>query len=81
MLFLIDQLINLILREVRLNMFGTSIEKVRIKKLNLDFECQMDLITGKGIRLQSVESFHRKADKFTKKNEKVYDGLQSEFFG
>ena len=62
-------------------MFGTSIEKVRIKKLNLDFECQMDLITGKGIRLQSVESFHRKADKFTKKNEKVYDGLQSEFFG
>lgn len=62
-------------------MYGTSINHVRIKKLNLDLECQMDILQGKGIRLQSTEAFHKKADKFTKKTEKVYDGLQSEFFG
>lgn len=62
-------------------MFGTSITKVRVKKLNLDLACAMDLINGQGIRLQSTESFHQKVDKFTKKTEKVWDGLQSEFFG
>ena len=62
-------------------MFGTSIQNVYIEKLNLDLECQMDLLQGKGIRLQSTESYHKKVDKFTKKSEKVYDGLQSEFFG
>lgn len=61
--------------------FGTSISNVQIEKINLDLECQVDLLSGKGIRLQSPESFHRKADKFTKKSEKVWDGLQSEFFG
>lgn len=62
-------------------MFGTSIQNVRIEKLNLDLECTLDILEGRGIRLQSVEAFHRKVDKFTKKSEKVYDGLQSEFFG
>ena len=62
-------------------MFGTSIENVRIEKLNLDLECTIDLLEGRGIRLQSPDSFHKKADKFTKKSEKVWDGLQSEFFG
>ena len=62
-------------------MFGTSISNVGIEKINLDLECAMDILEGKGIRLQSTESFHKKADKFTKKSEKVWDGLQSEFFG
>jgi len=62
-------------------MFGTKIQKVRVVKLNLDFECYMDLLEGRGIRLQSPEAYHQKTDKFTKKNEKVWDGLQSEFFG
>ena len=57
-------------------MFGTSISNVQIEKLNLDLECQMDLLQGKGIRLTSPESFHRKADKFTKKSEK-YKQLDS----
>ena len=54
--------------------FDSKISSVRIEKLNLDLECYMDLLEGRGIRLQSVESFD-------KKNEKVEDGLQSEFFG
>lgn len=62
-------------------MFGTSISNVQIEKINLDLECQIDLIEGRGIRLQSTDAFHKKADKFTKKSEKVWDGLQSEFFG
>ena len=62
-------------------MFGTSITNVQVEKLNLDLECAMDMIEGLGIRLRSTESFHQKADKFTKKSEKVWDGLQSEFFG
>ena len=62
-------------------MFGTSIVNVQVEKLNLDLECIADLLNGTGIRLQSTESFHQKIDKFTKKTEKVWDGLQSEFFG
>lgn len=62
-------------------MFGTTVEHVQIEKLNLDFECTMDILNGKGIRLQSVEAFQKKVDKFSKKTEKVWDGLQSEFFG
>lgn len=62
-------------------MYGTSIVNVQVEKLNLDLECALDILEGKGIRLQSTESFHSKADKFTKKYEKVHDGLQSEFFG
>lgn len=50
-----------------------NIKKVRIVKLDLDRECAKDLASGRGIRLQSVESF--------RKNEKVWDGLQSPFFG
>ena len=62
-------------------MFGTSINSVRVKKLDLDFECMYDLVTGKGIRIDSVESYQTKEDKYSKKIEKVYNGLQSEFFG
>ena len=61
--------------------FGTSIEHVRIEKLNLDLECTMDILLGKGIRLRSPDAFYKKADKHSKKTEKVWDGLQSEFFG
>lgn len=62
-------------------MFGTNIEHVRVKKLNLELECATDILNGRGIRLKSPEAFHKKADKFSKKTEKVWDGLQSEFFG
>lgn len=55
-------------------MFDSKIESVQVEKLNLDMQCYIDLSTGTGIRLRSVESFN-------KKNEKIYDGLQSEFFG
>ena len=61
--------------------FGTNIAYVQPEKLNLDLECAMDILNGRGIRLQSVESFYKKEDKFSKKIEKVPDGLQSEFFG
>lgn len=52
----------------------TSIEYVRVEKIPLDLECMNDLMTGNGIRITSVESFD-------KKNQKIYNGLQSEFFG
>ena len=70
-----------IIKEEKDKMFGTSISHVRVKKMNLDLACTMDLINGTGIRLQSTDSFHQKTDKLTKKTEKVWDGLQSDFFG
>jgi hypothetical protein len=54
-------------------MFDSKIESVMIEKLNLDLECYYDLIMGNGIRINSTEAYD-------KKNEKVYNGLQSEFF-
>ena len=51
-----------------------DIEYVRVEKIPLDLECWHDIATGNGIRLNSVESFD-------KKNQKIYRGLQSEFFG
>ena len=54
-------------------MNDTTIVAARISKLDLDFECKYDLISKKGIRIDSPESFH--------KSEKVYNGLQSVFFG
>ena len=51
-----------------------NIEYVAVEKIPLDLECWHDLATGNGIRLTSVESFD-------KKNQKIYRGLQSEFFG
>lgn len=56
------------------SLFGSRITGVRAKKLNLDYECYSDFLSGKGIRLTSVESFD-------KKNDKIWNGLQSEFFG
>lgn len=52
------------------------INQVRIIKLNLDVIAQTDIQSGNGIRLQSVEAFDKK-----RKNAKIEDGLQSEFFG
>ena len=51
-----------------------NIEYVAVEKIPLDLECWHDIATGNGIRLNSVESFD-------KKNQKIYRGLQSEFFG
>lgn len=62
-------------------MFGTSIKNVIPYGRNLESDCLNDLTYGKGIRLQSAESFQKKADKFSKKLEKVPDGLQSNWFG
>lgn len=53
---------------------GTHIEKVFVQKLDLDFECMYDLMTGHGIRISNPEAYNAK-------KEKNYDGLQSEFWG
>lgn len=60
--------------------YDSNINYVRVKLLDLDAECQMDLASGKGIRIDSVESFGKSHDS-KKPNEKIYHGLQSEFFG
>lgn len=62
-------------------MFGTSIKNVRPYGRNLELDCLDDLTYGKGLRLTSAEAFQKKADKFSKKIEKVPTGLQSQFFG
>ena len=54
--------------------FGTEVMKVIPFSRNFDNDCREDFINGKGIRIQSHESFD-------KKNQKIYDGLQSPFFG
>ena len=53
-----------------------SVNKVRVVKLDLDTVCQLDLQSGNGIRLTSVESFDKKDH-----NNKIYTGIQSDFFG
>ena len=55
-------------------MYETNIETVKVNKLPLEFICELQMSNGKGIRLQSVESYN-------KKGEKIWDGLQSQFFG
>ena len=47
---------------------------VGVDTFDLDSECWTDIAEGRGIRIKSVESFD-------KKHQKIYDGLQSEFFG
>ena len=54
-------------------MFDSKIESVKVEKLDLNLECYYDLLNRKGIRLSSSEAFD-------KKNNKIYNGLQSEFF-
>lgn len=54
--------------------FGTDVIKVNPFAYNFDRECRSDFLKGKAIRLESVESFD-------KKKNKIYNGLQSEFFG
>ena len=56
--------------------FNTTINKVTISMIDLDSECLFDISTKRGIRITSVEAFDAK-----KKNEKIWNGLQSEFFG
>jgi len=55
-------------------MFRTKILKVIPEKFDLDRECKLDMATGNGLRLTSVEAFDNK-------DQKIYNGLQSEFFG
>ena len=47
-----------------------NVEHVRVVKLNLDAACQLDLQSGNGIRLTSVESFDKKDH-----NNKIYTGI------
>lgn len=54
-------------------MFETNVEEVTVEKVPLDFMRAYTMAIGKGIRIDSVESYH--------KEEKVWSGLQSEFFG
>ena len=54
--------------------YGTIIKEVIVSTLILDEECRNDLAEGKGIIIDSVESFDKKGDK-------IYHGLQSQFFG
>lgn len=69
--------------------FETHISGVTPVKINMDLECLVDLQSGKGLRLTSVDSFSQKPDKRDKrlngdqkpKMAKIYTGLQSEFFG
>lgn len=55
-------------------LFDSEIRRVSVEKFSLDVECSLDMIEGRGIRLTSVDSFD-------KKNQKIYTGLQSSFFG
>ena len=55
-------------------LFHTKVRRVEVHGLNLDEECKKDFARGKGIRLMSPDSYD-------KKNNKIYDGLQSTFFG
>ena len=52
----------------------SELEYVAVEKIPLDLECWSDLASGNGIRITDVESFD-------KKHQKLYHGLQSEFFG
>lgn len=60
--------------KMELGSFGTKIVSVKPEKLDLDWSCRLDLATGKGLRISSVEAFDNK-------QQKIYTGLQSEFFG
>jgi len=55
-------------------MYGTKIKHAYVEKIDLEYECMNDLIEGNGIRLDSVDSYDNK-------NQKIFNGLQSEFFG
>lgn len=55
-------------------MYDTRIEKVNVECLDLDFERQYDFLNGKGIRIDSAEAYDQK-------KRKLWNGLQSEFWG
>lgn len=61
--------------------FESHIDRVTPIKCNMDIECMLDMQNGKGIRINNVDSFEKKPDKYTKKHMKTWNGLQSEFFG
>ena len=54
--------------------YGTIIRSAVVYTIDLDEACKNDIATGKGIFIDSVESFG-------KKGEKIWHGLQSPFFG
>lgn len=55
-------------------MYGSKIAAVQPEIINLDQERMADELLEKSIRITEVESFNRKG-------EKIWNGLQSEFFG
>lgn len=55
-------------------MYDTHIERVNVETLDLDMECAVDMITGKGIRISSAEAYDSK-------KRKIRNGLQSDFWG
>lgn len=54
--------------------FETKVHRVLIEKLDWNECCREDFLDGKAIRLTSPDAFDRKG-------EKIYNGLQSAFFG
>lgn len=54
--------------------YDTCIRRAETGKIDMDQACREDFINGRGIRLTSVESFDKKGNK-------IYNGLQSPFFG
>jgi DNA-directed RNA polymerase beta' subunit len=54
--------------------FDTMVQRTKIEKLDLDYECKKDFLNGKGVLITS-------SDAYDKKGEKIYNGLQSPFFG
>lgn len=55
-------------------MYDTKIEMVQVEKLDLDYERYYDFVTGRGIRIDSAEAYDAK-------KRKIWNGLQSEFWG
>lgn len=55
-------------------LYDTCIRNAETGKYDMDKECRSDFLNGYGVRLTSVESFDKKGNK-------IYNGLQSSFFG
>lgn len=58
----------------KLTRFDTTVKRVRAFTRNLHQDMENDFLRGKGIRITSVDAFDKRGDK-------IYEGLQSEFFG
>ena len=44
-------------------MYDTKVERVSVKTLNLDDECLYDLLSGKGIIIDSAEAYDAKRER------------------